>query len=146
MKKFVKFTKDHVAGFKKGDVRNITSSVADRLIKEGYCIEATEEAYLKSKEKELKKKGGTSEYEAIKRAENIQNECKGCGGKKDEEGECVDCKEEAEQVEKKYHILTQEDIDANIEYAEGLEVGDEVELDEAGDMVVGEDNKLVKKK
>lgn len=146
MRKFVKFTKDHVAGFKKGDIRLVLTTTADRLTKEGYCVESTEEAYLKFKEKLSKNKGGNEEYETMKKETNIQNECKGCGGKKDEEGECVDCKEEAEQVEKKYHILTQEDIDANIEYAEGLEVGDEVELDEAGDLVVGEDNKLVKKK
>ena len=45
MKKIVKFKKDHVAGFKKDDVRQLNKNTADRLIADGYAIESTEKEY-----------------------------------------------------------------------------------------------------
>jgi hypothetical protein len=140
--KIVKFKKDHVAGFSKGDVTKIADTLADRLESEGYVKEGTEAEYDKFVEA-LKKKKPESTYESNKQAVNQnKSECEDCG-----EGteNCEECGNKSEPgVIKKYYPLTQEDIDANPKAAEGLNPGDEVEEDEDGDLVIGDDGKFIK--
>lgn len=140
--KIVKFKKDHVAGFSKGDVTKIADTLADRLENEGYVKEGTEAEYDKFVAA-LKSRKIDSTYEATKNAVNSNNsECEECGkGNED----CEECGNKSEPgVIKKYYPLTQEDIDANSKAAEGLKPGDEVEEDEDGDLVIGDDGKFIK--
>lgn len=142
--KIVKFKKDHVAGFSKGDVRELDETLIGSL--KGYTESATKKELEAHLEELAARKPDASEYEKRK-AEANQNttECEDCGGAVSEGEDCEGCNDKDGGTEKVYHILTQEDIDANEKAAEGLEVGDEVELNAEGELVVGEDEKLVKK-
>ena len=138
--KIVKFKKEHVAGFAKGAVKSLDNNTADRLEATGFVQEATEDELVKYNAKMAKVKP-VSTYEDIKTlANHNSSECEGCG---DGEEPCDDCKED--EIEKKYYILTQEDIDANEIAAIGLEVGDEVEINDFDELVVDEEGKLIKK-
>jgi len=140
--KVVKFKKDHVAGLKKGDVRQFDDATANRLIEAGYGTEGTIEDLEAYRIKLSKKKTSSTLEEAKAEANKVTGPCLDCQGK--EAGEkCEDCGGEADEPEAKYHILTQEDIDANELEAEGFEVGDEVLLSEDDELVVGEDGKLI---
>ncbi len=138
--KIVTFKKDHVAGYKEGQTRELKTKLADRLKKEGY-VKAGTEKDLEASLKELSETKKLSAYEKMKAEVNAsKSECEGCGGKKDEDGNCEGCDDEI-----KYHVLTDEDIDAHGDAADGLEVGDEVEINDKDELLIGEDGKLIKK-
>lgn len=138
--KIIKFKKEHVAGIPKGAVKQVGENVADKFIADGYAEEGTQKQ-LDAYNVKLSKLKVNSTYEEHKAAANGSNSpCEGCGGGAEK---CDDCKDD--DVEVKYHVLTQEDIDANEEAAEGLEVGDEVEINEDDELVLDDDNKLIKK-
>jgi len=139
--KIVKFKKDHIAGIKKGTVKQLEDSHADRLTKDGYVQDSNQEE-LEAYNIKLSKKKPESTLEALKEEANkVTGPCLDCQGK--EVGEkCEDCGGE-ETPKEIYHILTQEDIDANELEAEGLKVGDEVLISEDDELVVGEDGKLI---
>lgn len=143
MSKIVKFTKDHVSGFSEGQVKELPDGLAVRLKSEGFVKDATKKElddYIKTAvPNEL-----PNSHKAIKAEVNATaKNCEECGGTINKDGECEGCDEEGGE-EKKYHVLTQEDIDANKDEAEGLSVGDEVEENEEGDLLVVE-GKFVKK-
>jgi len=141
MSKIVKFKKEHVAGFSKGDVREVDETLAEKLIKDKFAEEGTEEDLANYRGKLSKIKAGNPQLEEAKELANSNNsDCEGCTG----DEPCDDCGDTDAGPEKKYHVLTQEDIDANEEAAEGLEVGDEVEENEEGYLIL-EEGKLVKK-
>jgi hypothetical protein len=139
--KVVKFKKDHVAGLKKGDIRQFDDATANRLIEAGYGTEGTTEDLEAYRIKLSKQKPISTLEEAKAEANKTTGPCLDCQGK--EAGEkCEDCGEE-EIPEDKYHILTQEDIDANELEAEGLKVGDEVLISSDDELIIGEDGKLI---
>lgn len=144
MKKIVKFKKAHVSGIAKGTVKKIDSTLAVRLEEAGYIQEATEKELNAYNLKESKKKVVSNIDEAKAAANSSNGECEECG----DNPECEDCKEKNGIVEeeKTYHILTQEDIDANGDAAEGLSVGDEVEINASDELLTDDEGKLLKKK
>jgi len=80
----VKFKKEHIAGFAKGDVRKFDSAFATRLKKEGYVSKATEKE-LKDHLEELAKRKNVGNYEEIKAmANSSHDECDGCNDEKDQ--------------------------------------------------------------
>jgi len=137
----VKFKKEHVAGFSKGEVKDIDNVLAKRLIESGYVEESTKEALSRYKTKQSKVVAPNLYEEAKIIANTSRTECKECGGNP----ECEDCKEKEEQAAKIYHVLTQEDIDANEEAASECVVGDEVEENDEGELVLDEAGKLIKR-
>lgn len=139
MTKIVKFKKSHVSGIAKGTVKKIDSNLSIRLEEEGYTEEATEEQLDAYNLKESKKKVVSTLEDAKEAANSSNGDCEDCNG------ECDECNDVNEESEKLYHILTQEDIDANEEAAEGLEVGDEVEINDSEELLVNDDGKLIKR-
>jgi len=139
--KIVKFKKTHVSGIEKGAIKKMDESTALRLEKAGYVEESTEalyDAYV-IKQSNIKIE---SKYEAVKEEVNAtKSECLDCNG------ECEECKEKEALLisEKTYHILTEEDIDANQIAAEGFEVGDEVEINASDELLLNNEGKLIGK-
>jgi prolyl-tRNA synthetase len=83
---YVVFTKDHQSGFKKGDVRNLSESLANRLIEEKVAKKSSKADYDKHISG-LKPKS-TDAYEANKKAVNSSNGgCEDCD-KEDCDGDC----------------------------------------------------------
>lgn len=147
MSKIVKFKKEHVAGIEKGAVKSFDEKTALRMIETGFASEA-DEAQLDAYNLKVSKRKIASTLDAAKaEANSSTGDCEECGNN----AECEECKEKeaakdgAELEEKVYHILTQEDIDANELAAEGLSVGDEVELNASDELLIDADGKLIKK-
>ena len=141
MSKIVKFKKEHVSGIEKGAIKTLDDNHALRLEKDGFITDATEED-LEAYNLKLRKKKVVSTIEAAKAEANSSNsECSECG----DNPECEECKEKEGVIEKTYHVLTEEDIDANEMESAGFEVGDEVEINEEGELVLDEEGKLIGK-
>jgi hypothetical protein len=141
--KIIKFIKAHVAGIPKGAVKSVDDKHADKLIKNGYAEDSTEEALEKYNTKMAKLKKESLYADAKANANNSNSDCEGCEGEP-EGKKCEECGDE-DIIEKVYHILSQEDIDANELAAAGFSVGDEVEMNEEEELVVDEDGKLIGK-
>ena len=143
MNKIVKFKKEHVAGIEKGAVKSFDEKTALRMIETGFASEA-DEAQLDAYNLKVSKRKIASTLDAEKAKVNSSNgDCEECGNN----AECEECKEKevATSEGKTYHILTQEDIDANEVAAEGLSVGDEVEMNASDELLIDADGKLIKK-
>ena len=143
MNKIVKFKKEHVAGIEKGAVKSFDEKTALRMIETGFASEA-DKAQLDAYNLKVSKRKIASTLDAEKAKVNSSNgDCEECGNN----AECEECKEKesAASEEKTYHILTQEDIDANEVAAEGLSVGDEVEMNASDELLIDADGKLIKK-
>lgn len=143
MNKIVKFKKEHVAGIEKGAVKSFDEKTALRMIETGFASEADEEQ-LAAYNLKVSKRKIASTLDAEKAKVNSSNgDCEECGNN----AECEECKEKesAASEEKTYHILTQEDIDANEVASEGLSVGDEVEMNASDELLIDADGKLIKK-
>ncbi len=139
----IKFKKEHQAGIPKGAVKELSDKSAERLIDEGYAEESTQEELDSYREKLAKRKKPDYQKEAVENANKTNTDCKECGNNPD----CKDCKEKAKKGDdKKYHVLTQEDIDANLEAAFGLEVGDEVEINQNDELLLDDAGLLKAKK
>jgi len=137
----VKFKKEHVAGFLKGDVKDVDDRLAKRLIESGHVEESTKEALSRYNKKQSKVVAPDLYKEAKELANHSRTKCTKCG----DNPACEDCKEKEEQSAKIYHVLTEEDIDANEEAASDCVVGDEVEENEEGELVLDEAGKLIKR-
>ena len=147
MSKIVKFKKEHVTGIEKGAVRLLDDKTAERLNEAGYTEEATEEQLIAYTKKVSKRKIVSTLDAAKTEANSSKGDCEECGNNAEFE-ECKEkeaAKEAAASEEKIYHILTQEDIDANELSAEGLSVGDEVEMNTSDELLIDADGKLIKK-
>ena len=140
MSKNAKFIKNHVSGISKGEVKTFDDQTFKRLKKDKFVVEATEEE-LKEYNEFLKNRNTASNYAEIKKAANTSEECEECGKSSEK---CEECGDDVTET-KKYHVLSQEDIDANELAAEGFEVGDEVEINEEEELLVDEDGKLIGK-
>ncbi len=141
-KTIVKFKKDHVSGIKKNDVKRVDKALAEKWIEEKFAAEASEEDLEKFRSKMAKTSAPDKLTEAKEAVNESKSECEDCGGSVNKQGECEGCNEEEEGS---YHKLTQEDIDALEDAAEGFNPGDEVEMDEDGNLCTGEDGKLILK-
>jgi len=145
--KIVKFKKAHVSGIEKGAIKSLDESIVERLTKSGFVEEADEKQLLAYNEKVSKRKPEDTLAKAKEEANSSNGDCEECGNN----AECEECKEKeaakeaAASEEKIYHILTQEDIDANELSAEGLSVGDEVEMNASDELLIDADGKLIKK-
>lgn len=133
--KIAKFIKDHVAGFKTGDVRKLDDKLFNRLLENGFIKEGTEkelESYIK---KLVKVKTSSEAYDNAKAFANSKGEeCEGC---QDNVNKTDDV------TEAKIHTLNQIDIDTYPSESEGLKVGDVVLTDEEGDLLCGDDEKFI---
>lgn len=137
----VKFKKEHVAGFLKGDVKDVDDRLAKRLIESGHVEESTKEALSSYKKKQSKVVAPDLYKEAKESANHSRTKCTKCG----DNPKCEGCNEKDEQFQKVYHVLTEEDIDANMEAASDCAVGDEVEENEEGELVLDGEGKLIKR-
>lgn len=134
---YVQFKKDHPIGIKKGLCKKVDEAVALKFVKEGYAEKITVEEYqdwltsykeaeMKLSDKKMKEAEGLNE----KRSETVPKE--------NGEGEMTKGKK------KVYHTLTDADIEINKDYIGDLVAGDEVLLDDKGDLAVA-NGKLIKK-
>jgi hypothetical protein len=136
----IKFKKDHASGLKKDAVRDLAEKTANRLIEEGFAVESNQEeleAYRSALSEETK-----PDYhkDALEAANSSNGDCEDCKGS----SKCKDC-DDSKEEETIYHVLSQEDIDANGLEDHDLAVGDEVEIDAEGVFVLDEDGELKKK-
>ena len=138
--KIVKFKKAHISGIEKGAIKRLEDKHALRMEESGFTSEATEDQLTAYNEKQANKKIVSTIEEAKAEANYSNSDCVDCGDEP-----CEECEDKENVEEKIYHILTQEDIDANGDAAEGLEVGDEVEISDADELLTDEDGKLLKK-
>lgn len=149
MSKIVKFKKDHIAGFVKGDIRIVDDSLAESLIDDGYATEGTEKELDSYRTKIEKISEDQTNYESNKsEANSSTGECEDCGDNEP----CEDCGDKKEDKviaglpeETKYHTLTEQDLEDHPEATEGMKAGDEVEEDAAGRLVIGDDYKFLLK-
>jgi len=134
--KIAKFIKDHVAGFKTGDVRNLDDKLFNRLLENGFIKEGTEkelESYLR---KLGKVKTSSEAYDNAKASANSKgDECEGCQDKSQAN--------EVEEVEGFTHALNQIDVDTYPSETEGMKVGDLVMVDVDGDFLCNDDDKFI---
>jgi tRNA U54 and U55 pseudouridine synthase Pus10 len=133
--KIAKFIKDHVAGFKTGDVRNLEDKLFNRLLENGFVKEGTE----KELESHIKKLG------KVKTSSEAYNNAKASANSKGDECEgCQDNVPKTDDVpEAKIHALNQIDIDTYPSESEGLKVGDVVLTNEEGALLCGDDDKFI---
>ena len=133
----IKFTKEHVAGIPKGAVKELSTKIGERFIEQGYAEESTQPE-LDKYNKKMSKVVRPDLLTEAKEEANASNGCEDCGGNCDECGE-----KEVEEV-KFYAVLTEEDIDANVEASEGFSAGDEVESNESGaELLTNDEGKFI---
>lgn len=134
---YIKFKKNHPIGIKKGLCKSVDNAVAIKFVEEGYADLIEEDEYedwragFKAAEKSLSDK-------RMKEALNLNNKRSETLPKENDEGEMTKGKR------KSYHKLTEADMEINKDFVGDLQEGDEVLLDENGDLAVS-NNKLIKK-
>lgn len=141
MKKIkIKFIKDHDAGIKKGEIKDVQAKFAKKMIDEEYAEKATVKEYDAYKADEAKKAKANSKKK-MKAAEKA-NKAKADARKNDNGKIDASPKEQEDQdpeKELKWIVLDESDMD-NKEYKDlEIEVGDELQVDGNGKPVLDVD-------
>lgn len=151
-KKFIKFTKPHDIGIEKGEIKKVPTKFAERMVKEGYAKESTENEYEKFLKKLKGKRTGPAAVYFLRKERREARDAKLAAAEKKAEGKKEESKKE-EGNDHSYHILDEVDIEANPFLSEqGFKVGDEVLLSEDGTIhlengkAVAKDGKVPKSK
>ncbi len=153
--KYIKFLKDHKAGFKAGQIVKIPEVSLPVWVESGYAEESTKKDYTKwfnNNNKQL----AESKKEAMQKHQEKVDAIAEANEVVEEETESVDLgnantpsgtggvKTEESSSEPLKHTLTQQDLIDNFELTEGFEVGDEIEVNENDEWLVDENDKLIK--
>ena len=159
---YLKLTEDHSSKrFLKGEIIKLPKASKDAWMATGMVEEATKkdfDKYNSDKQKDIQKKSekaasehyektkaiedanATNAEEEIQDAEEVQDENLGNESSTDSDNGGSGASEDL-----LHHTLTKEDIEENTDLTEGFTEGDEIEVDENGTWMLGEDEKLIKK-
>jgi len=167
---YLKLTEDHKSGkFFKDDILKLPKAAKDAWMATGIVEESTKKEFDKwnaDKQKDIQskaKEAAKAHFEKVEAMNEKSKQAKQENKEKLENSQVQEGKEVKEDdlgnesstnsdnggngasEDLLFHTLTKEDIEENSELTEGFNAGDEIEVDEQGTWLLGEDEKLIKK-